>query len=386
MEFKKFWKIYAGLFVIFGLSFYLSLGGETITPRTKLKDLDGYSDFELAEAAKLSKNRLDLSDIADEGSQKALGSSRKGPDLEVEGNDENPDDVPQNGPYGQIKKNDKDDCGSFKNLNCVPTEDENKANLSPSRPVNSANNGDDDNELIKAASKTPKNRTLQGSQDESGRKKNWQDDEARKNALISMGSGQTQTIKAESAIVSNDKYIKKGSKYYGFIDERIALYKGGEPQFLNIYITGQASPSATRKAFALYAKATWSQNGISIEVLDCLSIDPRKLSIPCKAQVSDVIHGGTGLDAKVYNPSVWGKVFQIAANVMAGSHLDQITQTIAPSGQILSFASSNRVQRALSDAWIEAGKEARSMYTGDRAEAPAGAIVKILIKSDVRLW
>jgi hypothetical protein len=273
------------------------------------------------------------------------------------------------------------ECGSFKNLDCVPNPEETGVKLKPT-PVESEKT---ESIAVKTTMEKPIRPDPSALPQNSERKK-WDDEESRKNALIAMGSGETQTIEVQSPTVVSDKFIKKGSKYYGFIDEKVVVFKGGEPQFLNIYITGQASPNATQKPFALYAKASWSENGISVEVLDCLSVDPRQLSIPCEAQVSDVIKGGTGLDAKIYNPSVWGKIIQIAANVIAGSHLDQITQTIAPTGQILSFGSSDRVQRALADAWTQAGKEAASMYTGDRAEAPAGAIVKVLIKSDVRLW
>lgn len=382
MEFKKFWKIYAGLTVVFGLTFYLSLDSSPIK-NTKIKGSEGYSDFELAEAAKLSKNRLELADIADEGAQKALGNGREEPKADLEDHDIDQKSASQPEPTKEKPNEEaKGDCGSFKNLDCVPKEAQKELPPKIEEPLKEDASTD---LALKTSSKPAPKAEPKPSENDSGRRK-WQDDEARKNSLIAMGSGKTQTIEAESPTVSTDKYVKKGSKYYGFIDERVVVYKGGEPQFLNIYITGQASPNATRKPFALYAKASWSQNGISVEVLDCLSIDPRQLSIPCEAQVSDVIKGGTGLDAKIYNPSVWGKLIQIASNVMAGSHLDQITQTIAPSGQILSFGSSDRVQRALADAWTQAGKEAASMYTGDRAEAPAGAIVKILVKSDVRLW
>jgi hypothetical protein len=78
-------------------------------------------------------------------------------------------------------------------------------------------------------------------------------------------------------------------------------------------------------------------------------------------------------------------MLQIAANLIAGSHLDEITKTISSSGEVLSFDKSQRVQRALSEAWIEAGKEAKAIFTGDRAEIAPGAIVKILIREDTRL-
>ncbi len=377
MEFKRFWKIYAGLAIIFGITFYLSLDSGPIK-NTKLKDSAGYSDFELAEAAKLSKNKLELSDIADAGAQKALGFDREEPKEEPR-NEKTVPDVAYKPEKELVEEDSEGDCGSFKNLDCVPKE-------SKIRVTARSKNESIDAPVIKTSSKKQDEKKEPDASRRGSGRKQWQSDVARKDALIAMGSGRTQTIEAESPTVSTDKYIKKGSKYYGFIDERVVVYKGGEPQFLNIYITGQASPNATRKPFALYAKASWSKNGIIVEVKDCLSIDPRQLSISCEAQVSDVIKGGTGLDAKIYNPSVWGKLIQIAANLIAGSHLDQITQTIAPSGQILSSGSSDRVQRALADAWTQAGKEAASMYTGDRAEAPAGAIVKILIKSDVRLW
>lgn len=364
MEFKANWKIFTGLGILFITIFYAVSDNNNNIQKVKLQDDGTYTDFELAEVSKLTKNKLVLTDIADIGAHEVLG--RKTTETTIL----KPNLLPKKKDNSKVVSKGSNEnsapCGSSKNLECIPSQEER-----PSSP-----------NLKKVSSKA----STKPAESRPPRKKAWTSDDARAQALIAMGSGNTQTIQATSSIADSDKYIKKGSKYYGFIDERIEVYKGGKPQFINIYITGQGSPNATQKPFALYAQAKWAEGGVEVEVLSCISIEARHLSIECEGQVSDAIKGGRVLDAKIYNPSRWGKLLQIAANIAAGSHLDQLRETVTPNGQILSFANSNRVQKAMADAWIEAGKEAKRMFTGDRGEVAAGALVKILIKKDVRLW
>lgn len=410
MNFRRYFKIYVGLFIIFSFSFYLAMGDDDLLKaswsKNFLDDFSGYSDLELAEAKKISKNRLSPKKIADERSQAALEGEARSyseDEDEIEGEGERDGPIAENTDDPRLSadqspsdfKNDegeKDACGSFKNIDCIP-----EGNLPLEKPRAFDEN---DNRSLASGESLIKKRRSKGDEPSDGGEKPSRRERSepidrvdratrgdiRKNALIAMGTGKASTIKADLAAHASEKYIKKGSKYYGFIDERLLVYKGDKPQDMKIYVTGAASIDASRKPFALYAKASWSDHGIKIEITDCLSLDPRRLSIPCKGQVFDVIGGGSILNAKIYNPSVWGKMLQIAANLIAGSHLDEITKTISSSGEVLAFDKSQRVQRALSEAWIEAGKEAKAIFTGDRAEIASGAIVKILIREDTRLW
>lgn len=359
--------VFAGVLWVF----YLALSGDNADQGLGYNA--DFSDWELADAQSLSQNRIKSAPVADKAAQEILGI-------------ENKDKVPPPPPPSPSSSDDSDDagasenkskgkCGGRDNLECIPSGkkkggSESKVPPPPPPPgssvglVSSGSGGSSDSSSVV-------NRPL-----------------SRREALLGMSSGKTGRVGVnKDVVVDSDKWLKKGSTYYGFIPEGVVVSSGGIPQDLVVHITAQGSRNANRKPYLLYATATLSGKRVKISVSDCVALHRRKLSIPCKAQVSSVVGGGgPGLNGEVYDPSVYGKLLQIVANGVSAFHLASITQRVTSAGEILQSSHAEQVHQSLASAWVEVGKEAKSALSGSKVVVAPGAIVKILIREDVRLW